>query len=96
MKDFMDKVKVVLGKSFKGLTEHASVKSLVVKSIIYLIVPYVYIFVCGLIFDVLLKWYFMTTFIFVSMCVLWILAIVLIVISIVKYKKGASDGEACS
>lgn len=68
-----------------------NVKMLVLKSLLYLVIPYVYLFLCGFIFDMLLKWYFMTTFIFFSMIALYLVAIVLIVLMIVRFlreKKG--------
>lgn len=68
-----------------------NVKMLVLKSLLYLVIPYVYLFLCGFIFDMLLKWYFMTTFIFFSMIALYLAAIVLIVLMIVRFlreKKG--------
>jgi len=64
-----------------------SVKTLVLKSILYLAVPYIYLILCGIIFDSLLKWYFMTTFIFFSMLALYLAAIVLIILMIVTYTK---------
>ena len=68
-----------------------NVKVLVLKSLLYLVIPYAYLFLCGFIFDMLLKWYFMTTFIFFSMIALYIVAILLIVLMITRFfreKKG--------
>lgn len=84
-----DKAKQVCSKVINKLTTNTSVKNLVIKSVIYMLIPYAYIFVCGFIFDMVLKWYFMTTFIFISMCILWMIAIALIIISIIKYRKRA-------
>ncbi len=83
----MDKIKEI----FKKITTNDSVKSLVIKSIIFILIPYVYLFVCGIVFDMLLKWYFMTTFIFISLCVLVIGAIALIVYSIIQYNKAKKE-----
>lgn len=79
----MVKIKQLIGK----LTTNHSVKSLLLKSICMLLAPYVYLFVCGFIFDMLLKWYFMTTFIFVTLCLFALLAVTLIVVSVVKFVK---------
>lgn len=83
----MEKLKNKMKTIFEKMTTNKSVKSLVLKSIIFLLIPYAYLFICGALFDMLLKWYFMTTFIFVSMCVLVVIAVVLIVYSIIKYRK---------
>ena len=69
------------------LLECKNLKSLIVKSIVLILIPYAYLFVCGLVFDALLKWYFMTTFIFFSMVALYIAAIVLIILMCIRYSK---------
>lgn len=81
----MEKLKAFYNK----LVENKSVKSLVLKSLLFLIIPYIYLFICGTIFDMLLKWYFMTTFIFVSLCILYLIAIALVVVSVIKYIQKA-------
>lgn len=86
MNEFAKKLKAVCRGGLSRLVINTSVKSLVIKSIIYLLTPYAYIFVCGFVFDMLLKWYFMTTFIFISMCVMYLIAFVLIIVSVVNYR----------
>lgn len=83
----MKRVKEKFGVAFARLTTHNTVGALVGKSIVYLLVPYVYLFACGFLFDYLLAWYWMTTFIFLSLCVLALLATALVVVSIVKFAK---------
>lgn len=62
---------------------------LVLKIILMLAIPYIYLLLCGLIFDSLLKWYFMTTFIFISLLVLYFIALVMIIIAVRNYfRKG--------
>ena len=66
-----------------------SMKTLILKTILYLAIPYAYLILCGIVFDSLLKWYFMTTFIFFSLIALYIVAFVVIILVISKYvKKG--------
>ena len=79
------KVKLALALAFKRLTTHKNMGWLVLKSVIYLLIPYAYLFLCGFLFDYLLGWYWMTTFIFLSLCVLFLLALVLVVVSVVKF-----------
>ena len=69
-------------------------KSLIGKSILFLVIPYAYLFLCGFVFDMLLKWYFMTTFTFFSMIALYIVAIVLIVCMCVRYRKKKKNRKA--
>ena len=77
------------GKIKEILLRCDSMKTLILKSVLYLAIPYVYLILCGVIFDSLLKWYFMTTFIFFSLIALYIVAFVLIILMISKYvKKG--------
>lgn len=66
-----------------------SMKTLILKTILYLAIPYAYLILCGIVFDSLLKWYFMTTFIFFSLIALYIVAFVVIILMISRYvKKG--------
>ena len=69
------------------LLDCKDLKSLIAKSVLYLLIPYAYLFICGFLFDMLLKWYFMTMFIFFSMAALYIVAIVLIVCMCIRYRK---------
>jgi len=62
-------------------------KELVGKSVLLLVLPYAWLIFCGLVFDKLLKWYFMTTFIFFSLIALYLLAIVAVVFLIVGFVK---------
>ena len=78
-------------KTIEFLLACKNVKVLIGKSILYLVIPYAYLFLCGILFDALLKWYFMTTFIFFSLIGLYIVAIVFIVLMCVRFfgkKKG--------
>ena len=68
--------------------ENTTPWSLLGKCILMLAIPYVYLIVCGLIFDKLLKWYFMTTFIFVSLMVFYFAAFVMIAVAIYRFMKG--------
>ncbi len=80
-------------KMMSFLLECKNLKVLIGKSILYLIIPYAYLFLCGAIFDALLKWYFMTTFIFFSLIALYAAAIVLIVLMCVRYFKKKKGEE---
>ncbi len=83
MKQFKDK----LGAIINRLTTHQTKTKLVLKSVLYLLIPYIYLFACGFVFDYLLHWYWMTTFIFISLCVFALIAIGLVVASIVKFNR---------
>lgn len=83
----MDKMKEKLGEVLTRLTTHATGKQLVLKSILYLLIPYLYLFACGFLFDYLLKWYWMTTYIFLSLCAFALIALALVVASVVKFFK---------
>lgn len=65
----------------------SSVGKLVGKSLLLLVIPYAYLFLCGFLFDYLLKWYFMTTFIFVSMVLLYVIALALIVWAVIRFVR---------
>ena len=50
---------------------------------------------CGLVFDHFLKWYFMTGFIFISLIILFVIALTLSIWAVVrflKYKRGLKYG----
>ena len=76
------------------LLECKNLKALIGKSVFYLVIPYAYLFLCGFLFDALLKWYFMTTFIFFSLIALYIVAIVLIVMMCIRYFKKHKDDNS--
>lgn len=87
----IDIVKKITNKA-KGfvnfLLENSSPLSLVGKCVLMVAIPYAYLIICGLIFDKLLKWYFMTTFIFVSLMVLYLAAFVMIAVAIYRFVRG--------
>lgn len=86
--DFIKKI-AKKASSFVGfLLESTSPLSLVGKCALMLAIPYAYLILCGLIFDKLLKWYFMTTFIFVSLMILYLAAFVMIAVAIYRFVKG--------
>ena len=74
-------------KGLKFFLNSRSLGALIGKCILLLLIPYAYLFLCGAVFDALLKWYFMTTFIFFSLIFLYIIAILLIVWAIVRYNR---------
>ena len=66
------------------------------KCVLMLAIPYVYLLLCGLIFDYLLKWYFMTTFIFVSLIAFYLVAFAMVGIAISRYmgkKRGTGSKD---
>lgn len=82
---------------FRYFLNSKSAGSVFLKSIILLLIPYAYLFICGFIFDMLLKWYFMTEFIFVSLMILWLIAVIYIIWAWKRYfafKRYASRKEA--
>ena len=82
-KSFMQKIKKLLTAK--------SVGGVIVRIIILLAIPYAYLLLCGLIFDKWLRLYQATTFIFISLCILYLIAIVLCVLTVKWYleaKKG--------
>lgn len=58
---------------------------LVLKCILILVIPYVYLLLCGLVFDKLLMLYGMAPFIFYSLIVLYAAAIALVVVAIIMF-----------
>ena len=66
------------GKGFKNLMTAKSGLGLAVRIIILIIIPYAYLMLCGLIFDWWLHMYNMTDFIFYSLIVLAVAALVMI------------------
>ena len=77
-----NKKKKSFGQKIKELLTAKSVGGIIVRMIILLAIPYAYLLLCGLIFDKWLRMYQMTTFIFISLCVLYVIAIVLCVLTI--------------
>lgn len=74
---------------FEFFTHSTSVGKLIGKSILMLLIPYAYLFVCGFVFDYLLKWYGATLYIAISLGIFWLIAVILIIYSIIWYiKKG--------
>jgi len=72
------------------------VSALVLKTLLLLVIPYAYLMLCGLIFDRWLKLYMMTTFIFVSLCVLVVLALLFIVWAWIRhFGKSSTDERRC-
>ncbi len=65
-----------------------SVGGLLLRCAILVAVPVAYPFVCGLIFDLWLKWYDAVPFIFYSLITLYIVSLGLIVWSIVRFIRG--------
>lgn len=83
-----EKLKTLAGmKGFRYFLNSNSVGALVKKSVLLLLIPYAYLFVCGAVFDALLRWYFMTPFIFFSMIALYIIAISMIIWAIVRFRS---------
>ena len=60
---------------------------LTLRIVIALAIPYAYLMLCGLIFDKWLHLYNLTMFIFISLCVLYLLALAYIVACIVCFTK---------
>ncbi len=79
-------------KKMPKFLDTKTVPGLIGKSVALLVLPYVYLLLCGFVFDYLLKWYFMTGFIFYSLIVLYVLAVVLIVWLIVRFVKSGKRG----
>lgn len=68
---------------------------LILKIVLMLVIPYAYLMLCGLVFDHFLKWYFMTSFIFISLIILFVIALTLSIWAVVrflKYKRGLKYG----
>lgn len=72
-------------KVFRYFLNSDRVGSLVLKCVLLLVIPYAYLFACGAIFDALLRWYFMTNFIFYSVIVLYVIAIAMMAWAIIRY-----------
>ena len=68
-----------------------TVGGLVLRCFILLVIPYAYLMFCGLVFDMWLKLYGMTPFIFYSLIVLYLAAIAVIVLAIVRYVRTTRE-----
>lgn len=53
-----------------------------------LFIPYAYLLLCGLVFDMWLKWYHMVMFIFCSFVGLYLVAFVLVGVAIARYVQS--------
>ena len=76
---------VANAKVFRYFLNSDRIGSLLLKCILMLVIPYAYLFACGAIFDALLRWYFMTNFIFYSVIVLYVIAIAMMAWAIIRY-----------
>ena len=74
-------------KGFRYFLNSKGLGTLLMKCVLLLLIPYAYLFLCGAIFDALLRWYFMTSFIFFSMIALYIVAITMVIWAIVRYRR---------
>ncbi len=75
---------------FKSITTNRSVGMLIFRSIMMLVVPYIYLFICGIIDSLLIRRGFayreaFILFVFFTLMAAWIFAVVLIVISIKRF-----------
>ena len=61
---------------------------LALRIVLALLIPYAYLFLCGFIFDKLLHRYDMVMFIFISLCVFYLIALCYIVICIVNFRRN--------
>lgn len=79
--------KLLKYRCFRFFLENTKAGPLAGKCILLLLIPYAYLFLCGFVFDMLLRWYFMTTYIFISLIVLYIIAIALVVMAVKHYRE---------
>ncbi len=71
-----------------------NVAALMGKCLLLFVIPYAYLILCGVVFDLWLKWYFMTTFIFVSLIVLYLIALAMVGIAIYLHVKDRTVTRA--
>ena len=88
-----NKKKKSFGQKIKELLTAKSVGGVIVRIIILLAIPYAYLMLCGLIFDKWLRLYQATTFIFISLCVLYVIAIVLCIFTIKWSNEAKRSGK---
>ncbi len=77
-----------LRPSGKKTSSELTLKQLLLRCFILLVAPYAYLMLCGLIFDMWLKWYDAVPFIFYSLITFYIVDIVFIVIFVCRYAKA--------
>ncbi len=82
---FLQKLTKVPGLGF--FLRNKTVASLIGKSLLLLIIPYAYLILCGLVFDMWLKMYDMVVFIFISFVSLYAIAFVIIGFAIACFAK---------
>ena len=75
-------------KTLKELLTAKSIGGLILRIVILLAIPYAFLMLCGLIFDKWLKMYYMTTPIFIALCILYVIAIILCICCIVWFNKA--------
>ena len=92
MKKIIEKIPTL--RFFQFFLNSNGAAALAGKCLLLLVIPYAYLFLCGFVFDAMLKWYFMTGFIFFSLVVLYVLAVGLIVWAIARFAKRAKAGAA--
>ena len=63
-------------------------RQLAVRIVLALLIPYAYLFLCGFIFDKLLHRYDMVMFIFISLCVFYLIALAYIAVCIVNFRRN--------
>ncbi len=81
-----------MGRNKRKNAGEQTLLGLVLRCILLLVGPYAYLMLCGLVFDYLLKWYFMTDFIFYSLIVLWVAAIIWVIVLILRFVKAKRKG----
>lgn len=79
---------------FRFFLQNKTIGALVGKSVLLLAIPYAYLIICGLVFDYWLKMYNAVFFIFGSLVLLYLLAIVLVVLAVTCYVKRKGSPAA--
>ncbi len=72
----------------KFFLDSKKITHLILKSLLLLAIPYIYLILCGFLFDRWLKLYAATSAIFYSLIVLYIIAIAIIVYAIVRFIRA--------
>ena len=70
-----------------------SKKGLIVRIVLGLLIPYAYLYLCGLVFDTWLHAYNMVTFVFFSYVTFQLLGIAFAIVAIVKNSKRKKQGK---
>ena len=75
------------GKGFRNwkIFHPKTAGGLTLRIVLALLIPYAYLMLCGLVFDKWLHLYNLTLFIFISLCVLYLIALAYIAFSIVGF-----------